>query len=57
VSDIFGAAPGSVFLSTVQAHSLTNGNIAGNPYLVEGGQIDLIPQAAGVLIRQAEGVV
>jgi hypothetical protein len=49
VSDIFGAAPGSVFLSTVQAHSLTNGNIGGDPYLVEGGQIDLIQQLPPVI--------
>jgi hypothetical protein len=49
VSDIFGATPGSVFLSTVQAHSLTDGNIAGNPYLVEGGQIDLIQQLPPVI--------
>ncbi|MCP9824244.1 choice-of-anchor I family protein [Synechococcus sp. EJ6-Ellesmere] len=44
VSGIFGAAPGSVFLSTVQAHSLINGNIVGNPYLAEGGQLNLIQQ-------------
>jgi hypothetical protein len=31
-------------LSNVQAHSLTNGNLNGFGYLVEGGQIDLIQQ-------------
>ena len=42
VSAIYGTAAGTYFLSTVQAHSLTNGNLNGTPYLVEGGQIDLI---------------
>lgn len=42
VSSIYGGAPGSYFLANVQAHSLTNGNIGGNSYLAEGGQIDLI---------------
>jgi hypothetical protein len=26
----------------VQAHNLTNGNIGGNGYLVQGGQLNLI---------------
>ncbi|MFM7641348.1 MAG: choice-of-anchor I domain-containing protein [Cyanobium sp.] len=42
VSQLFGAPAGSVFLSDVQAHSLTNGTLNGNSYLVEGGQIQLI---------------
>ena len=42
VSDIYGEAAGSMFLSDVQAHSLTNGNIAGNGYLAQGGQLNLI---------------
>lgn len=44
VSTIYGAAPGSMFLANVQAHSLGGGNINGSGYLVEGGQIDLIQQ-------------
>ena len=42
VSSLYGAAAGSYFLSDVQAHSLTNGNIVGGHYLGEGGQINLI---------------
>jgi hypothetical protein len=42
VSSLYGAAAGSYFLADVQAHSLTNGNLVGNHYLSEGGQIDLI---------------
>jgi len=42
VSDIYDEAAGSMFLSDVQAHSLTNGNIAGNGYLAQGGQLNLI---------------
>ncbi|CAK6687281.1 hypothetical protein BBFGKLBO_00182 [Synechococcus sp. CBW1107] len=44
VSSIYGEDPGSVFLSTVQAHSLTDGNLEGGTYLVEGGQINLIQE-------------
>ncbi|MFM7651737.1 MAG: choice-of-anchor I family protein [Vulcanococcus sp.] len=44
VSALYGAAPGSYFLANVQAHSLSNGNLWGSPYLVEGGQINLIHQ-------------
>jgi hypothetical protein len=40
--DIYGGTPGSYFLVDVQAHSLLNGNIYGNGYLSEGGQIDFI---------------
>jgi len=42
VSSLYGAAAGRFFLSDVQAHSLTNGNLVGSHYLNEGGQIDLI---------------
>ncbi|MEB3333772.1 MAG: alkaline phosphatase PhoX [Cyanobacteriota bacterium] len=42
VSHLFGAPAGSVFLTNVQAHSLTNGSLNGPSYLVEGGQIQLI---------------
>ena len=42
VSAIYGASAGTFFLADVQAHSLTNGNLNGSSYLVEGGQIDLI---------------
>ena len=42
VSAIYGEAAGSMFLADVQAHSLTNGNIGGNGYLVQGGQLNLI---------------
>ncbi|MFN5160775.1 MAG: choice-of-anchor I family protein [Cyanobacteriota bacterium] len=42
VSDIYGAVAGSLFLADVQAHSLVNGNIAGNGYLAQGGQLNLI---------------
>lgn len=42
VSSLYGAAAGSYFLSDVQAHSITNGNIVGGHYLGEGGQINLI---------------
>jgi hypothetical protein len=44
VSSIYGATAGSYFISDIQAHSLTNGNINGSGYLAEGGQIDLIQQ-------------
>ena len=39
LSTIYGAAPGSLFLANVQAHSLSNGNLVGSGYLVEGGQL------------------
>ena len=42
VSAIYGEAAGSMFLADVQAHSLTNGNIGCNGYLVQGGQLNLI---------------
>ena len=42
VSSLYGAAAGSVFLADVQAHSLSNGNLLGANYLVEGGQILLL---------------
>lgn len=42
VSQIYGESAGSMFLADVQAHSLTNGNLAGNGYLVQGGQLNLI---------------
>ncbi|MFM7265163.1 MAG: alkaline phosphatase PhoX, partial [Cyanobium sp.] len=45
LSPIYGAAPGSMFLANVQAHSLSNGNILGSGYLVEGGQL-VVLQAA-----------
>ncbi len=50
VSTIYDAAPGTWFLADVQAHSLRDGNLWGNGYLVEGGQINLIhqPQPAGI---------
>ena len=42
VSHLFGAPAGTVFLTDVQAHSLSNGSLNGAGYLVEGGQIQLI---------------
>jgi hypothetical protein len=45
VSRLYGEAPGSVFVGDVQAHSLNNGNLGGEGYLVQGGQIDLIQAA------------
>ncbi|MFN9660845.1 MAG: alkaline phosphatase PhoX, partial [Cyanobacteriota bacterium] len=42
VSHLFAAPAGTLFLSNVQAHSLTNGSLQGPAYLVEGGQIQLI---------------
>jgi hypothetical protein len=39
LAPIYGAAPGSLFLANVQAHSLGSGNLAGSGYLVEGGQL------------------
>jgi len=42
VSAIYGEAAGSMFLADVQAHSLSNGNLAGSGYLVQGGQLNLI---------------
>ncbi|MEA5443966.1 hypothetical protein [Cyanobium gracile] len=49
VSTIYGAAPGSVFLANVQAHSLGGGNINGSGYLAEGGQINLIQQTVPLI--------
>lgn len=46
VSAFYGEAAGSMFLSDVQAHSLSNGNLGGNGYLVEGGQLNLIQNPA-----------
>jgi hypothetical protein len=46
VSAIYGEAAGSMFLADVQAHSLSNGNLAGSGYLVEGGQLNLIQNTA-----------
>lgn len=45
VSKIYGLAPGSMFLGDVQAHGLKDGNIWGDGYLVEGGQLNLIHQS------------
>lgn len=42
VSSMYGEQAGSVFLATVQAHSLVDGNLSGNGYLVQGGQLNLI---------------
>ena len=42
VSAIYGKAAGSMFLSDVQAHSVSNGNLGGSGYLVEGGQLNMI---------------
>ncbi len=50
VSGLFGEEAGSLFLSTVQAHSLADGNILGDNYLVEGGQILLIEASGAPLI-------
>lgn len=44
VSEFYSADAGTFFLADVQAHNLINGNIAGNGYLVQGGQLDLIQQ-------------
>ena len=46
VSAIYGKAAGSMFLGDVQAHSLSNGNLGGTGYLVEGGQLNLIQNPA-----------
>jgi hypothetical protein len=46
VSAIYGQAAGSMFLGDVQAHSLSNGNLNGTGYLVEGGQLNLIQKTA-----------
>jgi hypothetical protein len=46
VSAIYGEAAGSMFLADVQAHSLSNGNLGGSGYLVEGGQLNLIQNTA-----------
>ena len=46
VSAIYGEAAGSMFLGDVQAHSLSNGNLGGSGYLVEGGQLNLIQNTA-----------
>ena len=46
VSAIYGEAAGSLFLADVQAHNLTNGNIGGTGYLVQGGQLNLIQNPA-----------
>jgi len=48
VSSLYGAAAGNYFLSDVQAHSLTNGNIVGGQYLGEGGQINLIQVVSSI---------
>lgn len=44
VSAIYGLTPGSMFVADVQAHGLRDGNLWGDGYLVEGGQINLIQQ-------------
>lgn len=46
VSAIYGEQGGTLFLADVQAHSLTDGNIGGTNYLVEGGQLTLIQNPA-----------
>lgn len=48
ISAIYGERAGSIFLADVQAHNLVNGNIGGNGYLVQGGQLNLI-QNPGLL--------
>jgi len=42
VSAIYGQDAGTSFLADVQAHSLRDGNLAGNGSLVQGGQLNLI---------------
>lgn len=42
VSSIYGEVGGSVFLADVQAHSVFNGNLGGDGYLSQGGQLNLI---------------
>jgi hypothetical protein len=49
-SEIFGEPAGPLFLSTVQAHSLVDGNILAGNYLVEGGQILLIKSSPAAAI-------
>lgn len=49
ISSIYGAAPGSFFLSDVQAHGLKDGNLWGAGYLVEGGQLNLIHQGVAAI--------
>ena len=44
VSKIYGLTPGSMFIADVQAHGLKDGNLWGDSYLVEGGQLNLIQQ-------------
>ena len=46
VSSHYGEAPGRVFITDVQAHSLTNGNLGGDNYLVQGGQLQFVQPAA-----------
>ena len=46
VSAIYGAAPGSLFLANVQAHSLRDGNLHGSNYLAEGGQLLFLQASA-----------
>ena len=46
VSAIYREAPGSLFLADVQAHNLNNGNIGGDGYLVQSGQLNLIQNPA-----------
>lgn len=48
VSSLYGAKAGSYFLADVQAHGLKDGNIWGNGYLAEGGQLTLIQQPTGL---------
>lgn len=47
VSSLFGKAPATLFLSTVQGHSLTGGSITSQS-LVEGGQILLLGRDGGL---------
>ena len=46
VSSIYGEQGGTLFLADVQAHSITNGNIGGTNYLVQGGQLNFIQNPA-----------
>jgi len=39
VSSLFGSAPGTLFLLTVQAHGIQDGVIGGDALLVQGGQL------------------
>ena len=56
VSSLFGEKPGTLLLTSVQAHSIRDGAIGGNGALVEGGQLAFVAAPAVNLEKAFPGL-